>query len=101
MKFTEHLVSNEFNYAYGISAADLTGNGVLDLIAADTNVGLYWFENDGQGEFTRHVIHRRTEEWLERHAVADLNGDGRPELVFVDNIGGSVLWFECYGDPRD
>ena len=101
IKFTEHLVMAGFEYAYGISAVDLTGSGALDLVAADTDVGLYWFENDGQGNFTQHIIHERTGEWLERHEIADINGDGRPEIVIVDNINACVLWFEFDGDPRD
>ena len=101
IRFTEHLIADGYNYAYGISAADLTGNGVLDIVSADTDVGLYWFENDGQGNFTKHIIHERAKEWLERHAVVDINGDGRPEIVSVDNINGSLLYFAFDGDPRD
>jgi hypothetical protein len=100
LRFSEHLILGGFGYAYGISAVDLDGDGDVDLVAADTDVGLYWFENDGTGQFTQHVIHRRTGEWLERHAVADLDGDGRPEIVIVDNINASVLYFACAGDPR-
>ena len=40
IRFTEHLIADGYNYAYGISAADLTGNGVLDIVSADTDVGL-------------------------------------------------------------
>lgn len=100
IKLTEHLISNEYNYAYGISAQDLTGNSYPDIITADTDVGLYWFENDGRGNFTRHVVHQRKGEWIERHTWADLNGDGRPEMVCIDNWGGSVHYFEIKGDPR-
>lgn len=101
MSFTEHLVWSGFSYAYGISTVDFTGNGALDLVTADKNVGLYWFENDGKGNFTRHVIHQKTDEFLERHAIVDINGDGKPEIVIVDNINGSLLWFEFDGDPRE
>jgi hypothetical protein len=101
IRFTEHLIADGYNYAYGISAADLTGNGVLDIISADTDVGLYWFENDGKGNFTKHIIHERTKEWLERHVVVDINGDGRPEIVSVDNTNGSLLYFAFEGDPRE
>jgi hypothetical protein len=101
INFTEHLVMAGFNYAYGISTVDLTGNGVPDLVAADTDAGLYWFENDGHGNFIQHIIHQRNGEWLERHVVADINGDGRPEIVIVDNINGSLLYFAFDGDPRD
>ncbi len=80
---------------------DLTGNGFPDVVAMDTDVGLYWFENDGSGRFTRHVVHERAGEWLERHEIADIDGDGRPEIVSVDNKGSSLLWFSFDGDPRE
>ena len=71
------------------------------LVGVEKSVGLYWFENDGEGDFTQHVIHTRSDERLERHAIADINDDGRPEIVIVDNMIGSLLWFEYEGDPRD
>ena len=67
-------------------------------MSTDTGVGIYWYENDGRGNFTRHAIDRRSGEWLERHAIADINGDGKPEIVCVDNINGSLLWFDFDGD---
>ena len=101
IRFEEHLIKADFTYAYGISAADIDGDGHVDLVAADTNVGLYWFENDGGGNFVQHVIRERSGEWLERHVIADINGDGRPEIVIVDNLNGNLLWFEYHGDPRE
>ena len=101
IKFTEHLVADGFSYSFAVSALDLTGSGSLDLVTPDTDVGLYWMENDGQGNFTKHIVHQRSGEWLERHAIADINGDGRPEIVGIDNINGGVLWFEIDGDPRE
>ena len=101
IRFTEHLVLDGFSYAYAISAADITGNGSPDIFAIDTNVGLYLLENDGKGNFTKHVIRRRTGEWLERHAIRDINGDGKLEFVSVDNTNGSLVYFEYDGDPRE
>ncbi len=101
VKFEERLIGDGYEYTIGVSAADLTGSGSLDLVSTDTGVGLYWYENDGAGNFAKHVIHTRSGEWLERHAVADINNDGKPEIVNIDNIGGSVLWFEFDGDPRE
>ena len=40
VKFSERLVMAGFAYAYGISAADLTGNGHLDLVAADADMSV-------------------------------------------------------------
>jgi hypothetical protein len=122
IRFTEHLIQGGFQYAYGLAAADIAGNGKLDLVVADKILGLFWFENDGRGHFTPHTIYNADHSWVERirgvkgdtydllgtsavwcerNVVADLNGDGRPEIVIVDNMGGSVIWFECRGDPRD
>ena len=101
IRFSEHLVHEGFTYAFAVSAADLTGNGSIDLVATDTNVGLYLFVNDGAGRFTRHVIHRRVGEWLERHAIADIDGDGQLEIVSVDNTNGCLVCFRCDGDPTD
>src|SRR5512134_3585768 len=103
IQFTEHLIADGYNYAYGISAGDIDGDGDLDLVSADGYVGLYWFENDGKGNFTKHVIreHRSERgELLERHCLADMNGDGRLDAVIIDNTHGHVLWFENQPDPR-
>ena len=59
IKFDERLIGDGYEYTIGISAVDLTGSGSLDLVSTDTGVGLYWYENDGAGNFTRHVVHRR------------------------------------------
>ncbi|MBI3942307.1 MAG: hypothetical protein HY326_04780 [Chloroflexi bacterium] len=37
IKFTTHLISSEFNYAYGTSIIDLTGNGHLDIRSAPSH----------------------------------------------------------------
>ncbi|MSP12408.1 MAG: VCBS repeat-containing protein [Chloroflexi bacterium] len=101
IKFTEHLLASGYNYAYGISALDLNGDGHLDIVTADTDVGLYWFENDGRCNFTKHVVHLLKGEWIERHTWGDIDGDGRPEFVGIDNWGGAVYYFDITGDPRD
>jgi len=70
IKFEERLIGDGYKYTIGVSAVDLTRTGSLDLVSTDTDVGLYWYENDGNGNFTKHVVHERSNEWLERHATA-------------------------------
>ena len=98
VRFSEHLIAEKYGYAYGLAAADLDGDGDLDLTSQDimgkpTISSLFWFENDGRGAFRRHVIHTNEPGWFERHAVGDLNGDGRPDAAIVNNRDGHVLWF--------
>ena len=57
--FSERLIADKYGYAFGVAAADLDGDGDLDLTSCDTtNNALYWFENDGKGNFKRHIIAR-------------------------------------------
>jgi VCBS repeat protein len=103
IRFSEYLIMDGFGYAYGLAAADLDGDGHLDITAADADGrALYWFKNDGQGRFTRHFIQRdHPKPRLERHAIGDINGNGRPDVVIVENLTGDLYWFENNGTPGD
>ena len=99
-KFMEHLIADKYGYAYGLAAADLDGDGDLDLTSCDTRGhALYWFENNGKGNFQRHFIQQDEQGWFERHAVGDVNGDKLPDVVVVKNLHGHLVWFENSGQP--
>src|SRR5688500_12900059 len=90
--FTEHLIAGNYGYAYGVAAADLDGDGDLDLTSGDTiGNALYWFENDGKGAFSRHIIQEDEEGWFERQAIGDINGDKLPDIVIVKNFDGHLV----------
>jgi hypothetical protein len=104
VQFTEFLISGDYTYPFGIAAADIDRDGDLDLTSSDAlpHNNLYWFENDGQCNFTRHFIQRDDPQpRLERHAVADINADGHLDVVIVENLEGDLKWFENDGTPRD
>jgi hypothetical protein len=99
--FTEHLVEDGYAYCFGIAAADLDGDGHVDLTSADAlpHNRLYWFKNDGQGGFARHLIEKDYPDRLERHAIGDVNHDGKPDVVIVENLRGDLLWYKNSGQP--
>ncbi|NUQ64522.1 MAG: VCBS repeat-containing protein [Pirellulales bacterium] len=104
LTFTEHRILHGHTYAYGLAAADLDGDGDLDLTSADAepNSNLYLLLNDGRGNFRHSFIQRYAQEEnqpvrLERHAIGDVNRDGLPDVVIVDNLLWDIRWFENPG----
>ena len=103
IRFTENLIMEGYAYPFGISAVDIDLDGDLDLTSADADDHnkLYWFENDGTGDFKRHLIQEDDPKRLERHRSGDIDGDGDPDVAIVKNLYGDLLWFENSGTPRD
>jgi hypothetical protein len=79
----------------GLAAGDIDGDGRVELLA-----GGRWFKHRGGADFAAYTIDPA--QTHPRMAVADLNGDRRPEVVMVpgDSIG-RLKWYECKGDPKD
>ena len=105
VRFSEHLLANEHRYTFGLATVDIDGDGDLDLtypnISAQRESTLYWLENNGRGDFQRHVIRQNQHGWFERHATGDINGDGRPDVAIVDNLKGRLFWFANPDRPAD
>lgn len=102
-----HVISKEAEEE-GVALGDIDGDGRLDIatVAADGEHAI-WLENSGtfSVEWQSHAI-GGTHPWMDRVALADINGDGRldfvctverQDLVFAD----SVYWFEGGVDPKN
>jgi len=84
-----------------LSAVDLDGDGILDLLAADWTQALSVSRGQGKGSHSDFVPLPATSSttggnwWL---AVADLDLDGRPDILTTDNRTYKLLFFRGHGD---
>ena len=92
-----------FRASLPILVTDVNGDKLADIISGNGHgYGLYWFEQrlDGQGKrtFERHAIE---EHYANFHtvALADLNGDGKPDLVTGKRLLGHDGRDEGEWDP--
>jgi hypothetical protein len=104
LKLTERRLLFNYTYSYACAAADLDGDGDLDLTSSDAepNSNLYLLLNDGRGNFKHSFIQKYAGKddqpiRLERHAIGDINRDGRPDIAIVDNLKWDIRWFENPG----
>jgi hypothetical protein len=97
----------EIPYGEEFVSCDLTGNGQLDIVA-----GRYWIENMGDGTFCPYQVAVGDDfDNVARVRVADVNGNGRPDVVVVEEgldyaetrqaYFVRIGWFENPGDPRN
>ena len=106
LRFAEHLIADGYGYSFGLAAGDLDGDGDVDITSSDVRGGkslstLYWYDNQGHGEFRRHIIFEGEPGWFERHALGDITGDGRPDAAVVNNRDGQILWFANSDRPHE
>ncbi|MYJ94653.1 MAG: hypothetical protein F4053_03395, partial [Proteobacteria bacterium] len=79
-------------------AADLDGDGDLDLLAAAALDGaMYWHENGGGGEFTAPRILWAGPLGAASVYAADLNGDGIAEALSGTPFNGGIVWHAPMG----
>jgi FG-GAP-like repeat len=92
-----------------LTVADVNGDGLPDIIvsmryqpttnpAAGQTVGLAWLENTGKptGEWIYHTIDTTPGTFQDPRTVqaADINGDGKIDVVTTDGVTGTVAWYE-------
>ena len=105
--FEEIVLASNMRAPVHVEAADMNGDGKLDLIVSSMGVlfpdndligTVFILENDGHQHFTPHIVLENTSRVTDARA-ADLNGDGKLDLVLAQ-FGydqGEVSWLERTG----
>ncbi|MDP8286649.1 MAG: VCBS repeat-containing protein, partial [Candidatus Electryonea clarkiae] len=102
IEFTEHSIEDDYTGAYSVFPIDFDGDEDMDIISSaggdrDGNAEISWWENNGTGTFTNHVV---DDEYTSSYSVSagDFNDDGEMDIVAASYSAGSVRWFENDGE---
>jgi hypothetical protein len=99
--FTEGVISTSAASPCSVSAADVDGDGDMDVLSASWHE-IAWYENDGAADpaFTERVISTTAEGPCSVYA-ADVDGDGDMDIVSASYDDNKIAWYENDGaaDP--
>ena len=100
--FTRHIVLENTSRVTDVRAADLNGDGQMDLALAQFGYDqgeVSWLERTGPWEFRRHVLLELS--GAINVCIADFNGDHRPDLVaLISQQWEEVHYFQNQGGGR-
>jgi hypothetical protein len=97
--FTKRIISTEADVAWSVYAADLDGDGDVDVLSGSVNDSkVAWYESDGliPPGFTERVI--STTAYRANAVVAvDIDGDGDTDVLSASELDDKVAWYENDG----
>ncbi|MCA9055166.1 MAG: VCBS repeat-containing protein [Planctomycetaceae bacterium] len=88
-----HAMDDSLEGPHCLTVADLDGDGDLDAATcAKDSQRTAWFQNDGHGGFTMHVVGDTQAAYDIRSA--DLDSDGDLDLLVAGQTSQNVVWYE-------
>ena len=88
-----HDIDTEIEFPHSLTIADHDQDGDLDVATCGYgSQRVMWYENDGSGKFTNHVIDRNQQSY---HLLSiDMDGDGDQDLLNAGRGTKNVAWYE-------
>ncbi|GAB5402661.1 MAG: FG-GAP-like repeat-containing protein [Aureliella sp.] len=95
--WTEHSIHSAIKEPHCLAVVDMDDDGDVDAATCAFGDKLAaWFENDGKGNFTTHIIGSDQEAYDIR--AVDLSGDGHLDLLVAGRGSNNVVWYENPGN---
>ncbi len=98
--FTENVISDASFRGLSVYAADIDGDGDMDVLGADGfNDEIAWFENNGSGSFSAKKVIGSIDAPYSVYS-ADVDGDGDMDVLAAAEYADLIVWYENDGnDP--
>jgi len=104
-KLTEFLISEQTNRPFEIYPSDMDGDNDIDIdidivmIILYNNDNIFWYENEGFNNFTKHTLFESTGYDDKLYAVytADLDGDEDIDILYGNDRDNDVIWLDNDG----
>ena len=95
--FTKQIIATDVNETHSVMAADLDGDGDLDVVATDFIDGIvFWYENDGVGGFVTHVLDANLAGAYPSN-IADVDLDGDIDVLACGYLADTVVLYQNDG----
>jgi hypothetical protein len=93
---TQQVISTEAEGATSVFAADVDGDGDLDVLSAsETDDEIAWYENTGgAGSFGTQEIISTAADGARSVFAADLDGDGDLDVLSASYEDDKIAWYE-------
>jgi hypothetical protein len=93
---TLKTITTQVNGAQSVYAADLDGDGDMDVLSASySDDKIAWYENmDGQGTFSTQKTITTQAIWAFSVYAADIDGDGDIDVLSASYTDDKIAWYE-------
>lgn len=93
---SQQIISTNADDAKDVYAADLDGDGDMDVISASRGDDkIAWYENtNGNGDFGAEQILTTNANGATSVYASDIDGDGDSDILFASTFDDKIAWFE-------
>ena len=87
-------IDSDLDSPHSLDLADLDNDGDIDAVACgkETDGVAAWYENDGSGNFTKHIVGKDQGSYDTRFIDVDFDGD--LDILVAGHTSNNIVWFE-------